>query len=89
MSASCIPKTAVNRLTEYLAAKCKAQGDGVHCIAFHPGGVRGDGVDGDRARVVGAAAERDADVGGGSGVVVEFTAGGVVERAVCGCAVGF
>lgn len=39
MSSYCIPKTALNRLTEYVAAECASAENGVHCVAFHPGGV--------------------------------------------------
>lgn len=37
MSSYCIPKTALNRLAEYLASETRDAG--VQCIAFHPGGV--------------------------------------------------
>ena len=40
MSSYCIPKSALNRLTEYLHAECQVSDPGVHCVAFHPGGVR-------------------------------------------------
>lgn len=39
MSSYCIPKTALNRLTEYIAAECSSSKNNVQCIAFHPGGV--------------------------------------------------
>ena len=44
MSSHRIPKTALNRPTDYIAAECAADNNGVQCIAFHPGGVADTGL---------------------------------------------